>query len=142
MPFTLGQAAIQTGKSKPTILKALRSGRMSGIKVENEWQIEPAELFRVYPRVTEVNPAVNTKASYSVNPDQQLDATEIAVLRAKLEAAEKLDAIRVETIEDQRRRLDRAEARVEALLTDQRGKQDPAQDGARRSWWRRLIGRG
>ena len=83
MPLTLGQAAAKVGKSKPTILKALKTGRMSATKVGNEWQIEPAELFRVYPQTTKVNdnpsPSVNT----------QENTIEIAVLRAKLEAAEK-----------------------------------------------------
>jgi hypothetical protein len=64
--------------------------------------------------------------------------TEVAVLRARLEAAEKLDAIRVETIEDQRKRLDRAEL----LLTDQRGQPNATQEPvAGRSWWSRLLGR-
>ena len=82
MPLTLGQAAIQAGRSKPTILKALKTGRLSGAKVGNEWQIEPAELFRAYPQTT----TVNTNTLPLVNPPE--NTIEIAVLRAKLEAAE------------------------------------------------------
>lgn len=82
MPLTLGQAALQAGKSKPTILKALKTGRMSAVKVGNEWQIEPAELFRVYPQTT----TVNTNNSRLVNPPD--NTIEIAVLEAKLEAAQ------------------------------------------------------
>jgi hypothetical protein len=49
MTITLGEASRQTGKTKSTILKALRTGRVSGIKDDKgEWQIDPAELFRVY----------------------------------------------------------------------------------------------
>lgn len=87
MPFTLGQAALQVGKSKPTILKALKTGRLSGVKLGNEWQIEPVELFRVYPRMT----TANTNSSHLVNPEvNRQDSTEIAVLQAKLEATERM----------------------------------------------------
>jgi excisionase family DNA binding protein len=82
MPLTLGQAALQAGRSKPTILKALKTGRLSGVKVGNEWQIEPAELFRAYPQTT----TVNTNTLPLVNPPE--NTIETAVLRAKLEAAE------------------------------------------------------
>ena len=51
MPFlTLGQAANECGKQKSTILDAIRSGRLSASKDDkNQWQIDPSELFRVYP---------------------------------------------------------------------------------------------
>ena len=49
MPYTLGQAANATGKQKSTILGAIKSGRLSATRNElNEWQIDPAELHRVY----------------------------------------------------------------------------------------------
>jgi len=90
MPLTLGKAAIEVGKSKPTILKALQTGRLSGLKVGNEWQIEPAELFRVYPKMTAVNDKVSSLVNEQVYPRLTTEnALEIAVLQAKLEAAMK-----------------------------------------------------
>lgn len=48
--YTLGTAAKATGKSKTTIQKALTNGRISAAKNDiGEWQIDPAELHRVYP---------------------------------------------------------------------------------------------
>jgi hypothetical protein len=48
--LTLGQAAKETGLSKPSISKAIKTGRLSAVKTENgEYQIDPIELFRVYP---------------------------------------------------------------------------------------------
>lgn len=48
--LTLGQAARETGLSKPTISKAISKGRLSATRNEQgEYQIDPAELFRVYP---------------------------------------------------------------------------------------------
>lgn len=49
-PYTLGQAAKATGKQKSTILDAIKSGRLSASRDDKrQWQIDPAELHRVYP---------------------------------------------------------------------------------------------
>lgn len=51
--ISIREGAIATGKAKPTILKAIKSGRLSATKtVKGEWEVDPAELFRVYPAVT------------------------------------------------------------------------------------------
>jgi len=48
--LTLGQAAKETGVSKPTISKAINKGRLSATKNEKgEYEIDTAELFRVFP---------------------------------------------------------------------------------------------
>lgn len=48
--FTLGKAAIETGKSKTTIANAINKGRLSAnIDDKGQYQIDPSELFRVYP---------------------------------------------------------------------------------------------
>lgn len=50
MAYTLGQAAASCGRSKPTLLGAIKSGRLSASRDERgQWQIDPAELARVYP---------------------------------------------------------------------------------------------
>lgn len=81
MLLTLGKAALEVGKSKPTILKALKTGRLSGVKVGAEWQIESSELFRVYPPIAKANDT----SSHRVNPTE--NPLEVAVLQAKLDAA-------------------------------------------------------
>lgn len=49
--LTLGQASDECGKHKSTILDAIRSGRLSAHRDDkNQWQIDPAELFRIYPQ--------------------------------------------------------------------------------------------
>jgi hypothetical protein len=54
LPYTLGQAAKATGKQKSTILDAIKGGRLSATRDDkNQWQIDPVELFRVYPPNTE-----------------------------------------------------------------------------------------
>ena len=49
-PLNLNEAAKLCHKSKSTVLEAIRNGRLSASRNDkNEWQIDPAELFRVYP---------------------------------------------------------------------------------------------
>lgn len=50
MRYTLGQAAKATGKSKSTIQAAIKKGRISASQDDlGQYQIDPAELHRVYP---------------------------------------------------------------------------------------------
>ena len=52
MPYTLGQASKATGISKPTLSRAIKSGKLSGQKQpDGSFLIDPAELNRVYPLV-------------------------------------------------------------------------------------------
>jgi hypothetical protein len=52
MSYTLTAGATATGLNRTTILRAIKSGKISGAKDEHgEWHIEPAELHRVYPPV-------------------------------------------------------------------------------------------
>jgi len=50
MPYSLQQAATATGLNKSTILRAIKAGKISAVRDEQgQWQVEPAELHRVYP---------------------------------------------------------------------------------------------
>jgi hypothetical protein len=50
MAFTLGTASQATGCAKSTILRAIKAGRISATRDDvGQWQIEPSELFRVFP---------------------------------------------------------------------------------------------
>lgn len=64
MAYTLGEAAKATGKSKATLSKAIKSGRISAIKGDTgAFQIDPSELHRVYPNCsprTKINTHRNT----------------------------------------------------------------------------------
>ena len=54
MPYSLKQAADATGRTKPTLLRAIQTGKISAKKTETgEWEIDPAELHRIYPPVTQ-----------------------------------------------------------------------------------------
>ena len=58
MVFTVGTAAKAVGKSKSTISKAIQKGRISAArKSDGSYEIQPVELFRVYPKVEPGQPA-------------------------------------------------------------------------------------
>lgn len=54
-PLNLNQAAKTCKKSKSALLNAIRSGRLSAKQNELKvWEIDPSELFRVYPFEIEI----------------------------------------------------------------------------------------
>ena len=76
MKLTLGQAAKEVGLSKTAISNAIKNGRLSaGKKESGGYEIDPAELFRVYPPkesidgkdLTLVNPVNSEKSGVNVD---------------------------------------------------------------------------
>jgi hypothetical protein len=126
MAYTLGQAAKASGKSKPTILQAIRTNRLSATKdAFDRWQIDPAELHRVYPQQL----TLQNDGEHQTNHDQ---ASENRLLRATIEGLQQLCRQIESERDDLRGRLDQSEQerrekdrQLTALLTDQRAK--PAQ---------------
>ena len=56
MRYTLGQAAKATGKSKSTLSRAIRKGKISAEHdAHGQFAIDPAELHRVYPAAEQGN---------------------------------------------------------------------------------------
>jgi hypothetical protein len=108
-PLTLNQAAREAGRSKATLLEAIRGGRLSAPKDElGRYQIDPAELFRVYPP-TGRRPDAETAT------DPLQPTTETALLRQKVELLERIIRGIENERNDLRRRLDaESEARENA----------------------------
>lgn len=78
--LTLAQAAKEIGLTRPGLLKAIQAGRVSAHKDDKgRWQIDPAELFRVYKPVT---PTV--APTEVVTSEQQLLAQELELTRQLL----------------------------------------------------------
>src|SRR3954469_2595767 len=51
--YSLAQAAKAAGKSKPTLLRAIRSGRLSATRHDDvTYAIDPAELIRAFSPVS------------------------------------------------------------------------------------------
>jgi hypothetical protein len=82
--FTLGTASQATGCAKSTILRAIRAGRISANRNENtqQWVIDPAELFRVFPALAIPNATPATVSTISLERDATDPTTDLPRQRA------------------------------------------------------------
>jgi adenosyl cobinamide kinase/adenosyl cobinamide phosphate guanylyltransferase len=55
MKLTLAQAALQVGKSKSTLLRAIKNGTVSAERVEHQYLIDSSELFRVFQPISQTD---------------------------------------------------------------------------------------
>lgn len=145
MAYTLSQAARACGRGKTTLLRAVRSGRISAVRddITGTWLIEEIELHRVFPPVSN-GPVLGTGDGAPRNSDRTDRTEELEARIAEIMEAQRL---RDETIADLRRRLNEeqterrqtadrlavAQERIAALLTGQRPT-TPALE-KRRRWW-------
>lgn len=123
MAYTLGTAAKATGKSKATISKAIKSGKISAEKDESgAFRIEPSELHRVYP--------ITVESEQNETPDKHVEtAGKIRELQARLEAMHERLADKDTVISDLREDRDKWRQQATGLLADQ------AARSPRRKWW-------
>ena len=127
MVYTLGEAAKATGKSKATISKAIKYGRISAKKNDSgAFQIDPSELHRVYP----VNVESEQKHTPKLTQVNSEDAGLVRELQARLEAAHERLSDKDSMIDDLKEDRDKWRQQATALLEDKRP----------RSFWSRLIG--
>ncbi|MBE1427212.1 FtsZ-binding cell division protein ZapB [Desulfomicrobium macestii] len=90
MVYSLTQAAQATGLTRQGILAAIKRGTISGSKnAQGQWEIDAAELHRVYPLAT-VDSSVNTLVGSSVTPDNTLSTQAINTLQQRLAVTEAL----------------------------------------------------
>jgi predicted RNase H-like nuclease (RuvC/YqgF family) len=145
------EAAKAAGVAKSTISKALHSGKLSyAEKRPDGYKIDPAELFRVFPKPSETGSEKPHSNDWKPDENPEEAATSAPVLEAQLESlkaliAEKerriadLEANReqlrgdrerlVRNHQDERERLLKVieeQAGTVKLLTDQSAKQTPA----------------
>ena len=122
--LTLGESAKMVGKSKPTISKAIKDGKLSGEKVGDRYQIEVSELLRVYPAQSDDPEPTTTPSVQSDDLEKKYMTEKISDLESRLDD---MKDERDQALKDGRE--DRA--RMLALLSDQRPK----------SFWQRLTGK-
>jgi len=119
MSYSLKQAAEASGRTKPTILRAIKANKISAQKdVHGKWQIDPAELHRVYPKFSEPEREI-------VNDNNALER-EVALLR--------------EVIADLKEDRDRWRTQAERLalskpISDVIVASPPAVPPQSRRWW-------
>jgi excisionase family DNA binding protein len=114
MVYTLGEAAKATGKSKATLSKAIKNGRISAQKDETgAFRIDPSELHRVYP----LNVHLEQKQTQANSATEADNSGLIRELQARLEAAQERIADKESVISDLREDRDRWRQQATALLT-------------------------
>ena len=120
--FTLGTAAKHVGKSKPTISKAIKDGKLSATKVNGVYQIDPSELDRAFPSNTPSEAQTASLRASSrliyVAPAERRNSHLEATVEDLKSRLDEMKAERDQAMQDARE--DRA--RVVALLEDQRPK--------------------
>lgn len=150
MSWSVSRAARETGLSKSTISRAIKSGRVSATRQhDGSYHIEPAELFRVYPRGV-AQPSSDARHDAPRNPHEEAPATpsnEVALLKLKLAMTEELllqerenSKRQQETVQDLRKRLDAATDKVLALAQPTQPASHAPHDAVRnpqkgRRWW-------
>ena len=120
MFYTLGTAAKATGKTKTAIAESIKKGRISASRDDfGRYQIDPAELHRVYPPLSEVNRSKDRQEGRG----ETYELTEkIKVLEVQLQAITELKTQIAAERDDLREDRDhwREEAtQVRRMLTDQ-----------------------
>lgn len=133
--LTPKEAAERVGKSKATILRHIKDGRLSASRDDlRNYHIDPSELARVYGGDAVEPPHEADHEARRGGADDAVEAPSVSIensiLRVKLEAAEQALEERdrelrhrEETISDLRDRLDREgeeRRKLTAMLTDQR----------------------
>jgi hypothetical protein len=132
MKLTMGQAAKESGISKATLSRAIKSGRLSAVPNDrNGFDIDPAELFRAFPRNTG-NGSGNSAVKQSVTSPVTGDET--GALQAQIEGLREI--------------LRRADLAADELKADRDHWRQQAERLAltgpgmteSRPWWRRVVG--
>ena len=124
--LSLARAAKTAGKSKPTLLRAIKSGKLSASRTASgAYEIDPAELARVFPF------AGDTAGTMTQPVPGNGAETYPAISPGEAQALHRVIAEQAETIRDLRNRLDSEvdeRRRLLALLT-----------GPKLPWWRKWF---
>lgn len=164
MGIPLKEASDQVGVTRQTLMKAIKTGRISAEKTANgEWRIEPVELFRVWPAVKGVQQPLQPSLTVGDTPDAPVIAGEIVdLLKAQIDLLKsQLDDVRADREDLRNDRNHWRQIAERGLLTDQRPASEeflqdtpqppevapvapppsPPQPQSDGSFWSRLFGR-
>lgn len=132
--LSLTQAARLAGKSKSTLTRAIKSGRMSAARrADGTFGLDPSEVLRVFPNDAVRNGAFVADAVASDAVMQPAQQSEISALRDDLAAARQAAAVALALADERARALEAAERNLSDLR-----RLLPAAPRVQntRSWWR------
>ncbi len=132
MSISIGQAARAVGVHRTTILRAIKTGKLSARFEDGAYRIDPAELHRVYPDAAAHDTAPLQRSDAHSDEHHHAQALELAALRAE-------NVLLRESLDDARRRLDaetEERRRLTHVLEDMRPQTAPgAHQGRNWSTW-------
>ncbi len=140
MEYTLTEAAQATALSRPTIFRAIKTGKLSARReADKSYRIDASELARVFPGISLNKPdatarhdekrAEQAETAQPVGPDMTLLQFQVQFLEQQVvrerqvaeqvrELADRERETFQEMVADLRKRLDRSEERVLALTAE------------------------
>jgi hypothetical protein len=135
MAMSLAEAAAATGVNRSTIFRAYKSGRMSAARADTgQIEVDPAELFRVFPPVAPQQGAQGETHQHAQAGDAHDNALQVSALTIEIKMLrEMLDTMR-EDRDAWREQAGKITAALPAPITSVPLK------APRRPWWRRLAG--
>lgn len=142
--LTLGQAARTTGKSKTTLTRAIKAGRLSATRRDDgSYEIDGAELSRVYATVAAPVPGETSTGNVArdATPDRDTGATpatldvELLTRQAALEA--ELAGLKA-MVDELRQSRDQAQRQADSWQ-QQAERATIALAAPTRPWWRRRL---
>ena len=130
--MTIRQVVRKYEISRPTIMKDLKAGRLSGVQdpESKQWYIEPSECERWLTTKKKKRPVVNEAPAAAPDQSALVDA-----LQQRIDSLESQLAKKDDQIEQVQTTLDRQTL----LLEDHRNKTLEEQQADTASWWGRLI---
>lgn len=134
--LTLSQAAKALRKSKSTLNRAIKTGRLSATRNENgTFSIDPSELYRAFPDPHQnAHHSSLTERPRTTIPDEL--HSKISLLEQLLEKERDMVAREREIAADLKEDRDKWRQQATSLLADQRQEALPALSPApRRRWW-------
>lgn len=145
MNYTLGEAAKAVDFSKPTLSRAIKSGKLSAHRLEDgSYSIDAAELERWKYSNGHRNSAARRLATpnetHETPHETSVLQAEVEKLRAQAQSDQRERGFLEQRIEDLRERAERAERKedqLHALLVDLRPQ---AATEARKGFWGWLFG--
>lgn len=147
--LTLSQAAKTTSKSKSTLNRAIKTGRLSATRnVDGTFSIDPSELARVFPQnAPERDSMPRPEQTSERNGAENL--SKITLLEQLLEKEREALAREREVSADLKEDRDRWRSQATSLLSDLRTTQDkanfttaskPSPSIQSNSFWKRIFG--
>jgi Helix-turn-helix domain len=134
MSYSLSQAAQACRVNRTTISRAIKQGKLSATRdAHNHWQVDPAELHRVYPPADARTEGARNGSHYRAHVAEAALNMQVTALKETADLLrDHLDDVR----NDRDHWRDQAQA-VARQLGDQSAK---AAQPAARPWWKRLAG--